>query len=75
MFYNMFVSIWHDLNINMYDYLFCTLAYPSYFYVVCLSFAMITCWVGVDVVVVSETPLEDEESYFRLVEGLNGKPL
>jgi len=34
----MFVSIWHDLNTNMYDYLFCTLAYPYFVFMCCLSF-------------------------------------
>jgi len=34
----MFANILHDLNINMYDYLLCTLAYPSSVFVCCLSF-------------------------------------
>jgi len=34
----MFVSIWHDLIINTYDYLFCTLAYPSSVFLCYLSF-------------------------------------
>jgi len=34
----MFVSIWHDLNINMYYYIFCTLAYPSFVFLCCFFF-------------------------------------
>jgi len=56
----MIVSIWQDFNINMYDYLFCELAYPSSVFLCCFSFFCDDrLLVGVYVVAVSEAPLED----------------
>jgi len=49
----MIVSIWHGLNINTYNYLFCTLAYP--FFCVSLLFVFLLWW----------SPIRSEYMWFQ----------